>query len=70
MVLCNSLSLQSLLLEAFTLGSAGLAELAPALYHNTSIKMLDMSRNNLNDMESANIFRGILRTNKTMTALD
>jgi Ran GTPase-activating protein (RanGAP) involved in mRNA processing and transport len=47
-----------------------LAELAPALYRNTSIKELDMSDNNLNDMESAEFLRDILRRNKTMTALD
>jgi hypothetical protein len=38
MVLCNIPSLQSLVLTETDLGSAELAELAPALYHNTSIK--------------------------------
>jgi Ran GTPase-activating protein (RanGAP) involved in mRNA processing and transport len=47
-----------------------LAEIAPALYRNTSIKVLDMSRNNLIDMRSAEILRDILRHNKTMTAVD
>jgi Ran GTPase-activating protein (RanGAP) involved in mRNA processing and transport len=70
MVLCNTPCLHSLLLGHCNLGSAGLAELAPALYHNTSVKVLDMSENDLGGMESAEIFRGILRTNKTMTALD
>jgi Ran GTPase-activating protein (RanGAP) involved in mRNA processing and transport len=66
----NIPSLQSLALTDSTVGRAELTELAPALYRNTSIKVLNISRNDLNDMESADIFRGILRTNKTMTALD
>jgi hypothetical protein len=70
MVLCGTSSLQSLVLIYGTLRSAGLAELAPALYHNTSIKMLDISWNSLYDIESAEILRDILRSNKTMTALD
>jgi Ran GTPase-activating protein (RanGAP) involved in mRNA processing and transport len=68
--LCNIRSLQSLDLSYNTLGSTGLAELAPALYHNTSIKVLDISWNRLDDMESAEILRDILCSNKTMTALD
>jgi Ran GTPase-activating protein (RanGAP) involved in mRNA processing and transport len=68
--LCYIPRLQSLDLAHNRLGSAELAELAPALYHNTSIKVLDMSDNNLIDMASARILRGILRRNKTMTALD
>jgi hypothetical protein len=63
-------NLQTLVLTDRTLGSAGLAELAPALYRNTSIKVLDMSNNYLNDIESAEILRDILRSNKTITALD
>jgi Ran GTPase-activating protein (RanGAP) involved in mRNA processing and transport len=47
-----------------------LAELAPALYHNTSIKVLDISGNNLIDMESAGLLRDILRSNKTITTLN
>jgi Ran GTPase-activating protein (RanGAP) involved in mRNA processing and transport len=48
-----------------------LAELAPALYHNTSIKVLDISSaNNLIDMESAESLRDIIRSNKTITTLD
>jgi Ran GTPase-activating protein (RanGAP) involved in mRNA processing and transport len=70
MALCNIPNLQSLVLTGGTLGSAELAELAPALYHNTSIEVLDMSDNFLNDMESAELLRDILRSNKTMTALD
>jgi Ran GTPase-activating protein (RanGAP) involved in mRNA processing and transport len=68
--LCKLPSLQSLLLTGGTLGSAGLAELAPALYHNTSIKVLDISENGLNDMESAELLRDILRSNKAITELD
>jgi hypothetical protein len=70
MALCNIPSLQSLVLKDRTLESAGLAELAPALYQNTSIKVLDMSGNRLSDMESAGILRDILRSNKTITTLD
>jgi Leucine-rich repeat (LRR) protein len=70
MALCGIPSLQSLDLESNCLGSAELAELAPALYHNTSIKVLNMSDNDLNDMESTQLLRDILRNNKTMTALD
>jgi Ran GTPase-activating protein (RanGAP) involved in mRNA processing and transport len=70
MILCNTQSLQTVVLINITLGSAELAELAPALYRNTSIKELDISRNNLNDMESAELLRSILWRNKTMTALD
>jgi hypothetical protein len=68
--LCNIPSLKSLVLTDGTLGSAGLAELAPALYHNTSIKVLDMRRNWLDGLETARLLRDILYSNKTMTALD
>jgi Ran GTPase-activating protein (RanGAP) involved in mRNA processing and transport len=68
--LCNIPSLQSLNLRCTYIGSAALAEFAPALYHNTSIKVLDMSGNHLNGMESATLLRDILRSNKTLTALD
>jgi Ran GTPase-activating protein (RanGAP) involved in mRNA processing and transport len=70
MALCNIPSLQSLVLKDCDLGKNGLTELAPALYHNTSIKELDMSGNHLNDMESAEILQDILRSNKTITTLD
>jgi Ran GTPase-activating protein (RanGAP) involved in mRNA processing and transport len=69
MALCNIPTLQSLILRDRTLESAELAELAPALYRNVSIQMLDISRNGLNDMESAEIVRDILRSNKTITTL-
>jgi hypothetical protein len=64
MALCNIPTLQSLVLSKETLRSAALAELAPALYHNTSIKVLDISGNLLDDMVSAEILRDILRHNK------
>jgi hypothetical protein len=68
--LCNIPSLHSLVLNNGTLGSAELAEIAPALYHNTSIKVLDLSGNDLNDMDSARLLRNIIRNNKIMTALN
>jgi Ran GTPase-activating protein (RanGAP) involved in mRNA processing and transport len=40
------------------------------LYRNTSIKALDMSYSWLVSMESAEILRGVFRSNKTMTALN
>jgi Ran GTPase-activating protein (RanGAP) involved in mRNA processing and transport len=68
-VLRNTPSLQSLDLARNDLGSAGLREIAPALHHNTSIKQLYFSGNRLNDMESAEGLRDILRRNKTITTL-
>jgi hypothetical protein len=68
--LCIMPSLQSLVLTDATMGGSDLAELAPALCHNTSINVLDMSGNRLDGMDSAEIFRAILRSNKTTTALD
>jgi Ran GTPase-activating protein (RanGAP) involved in mRNA processing and transport len=72
MVVCNSPRLQSLDLanNSRMLGSVGLTELAPALYHNTSIKVLDISGNNLNNIESAKLLQEILRCNTTITTLD
>jgi Ran GTPase-activating protein (RanGAP) involved in mRNA processing and transport len=67
--LCSTPSLQTLLLTDSTLGSVGLMELAPALYLNTSIKVINMSRNEWHHMESARLLRDILRSNKTITAL-
>jgi Ran GTPase-activating protein (RanGAP) involved in mRNA processing and transport len=69
MALCNTPSLQSLVLIRNTLCSVGLAELAPTLYRNTSIKELDLTGNDLSNMESAEIVRDILRRNKTITTL-
>jgi hypothetical protein len=68
-VLRNIPSLQSLDLARSDLGSAGLAESARELWHNTSIKVLDLSGNALRGMESAVLLRDILRHNKTITAL-
>jgi Ran GTPase-activating protein (RanGAP) involved in mRNA processing and transport len=70
MALCNIPSLQSLALTYRTLGGAEQAELEPALYHNTSIKVLDISGNHLNDMECAGLLRDIIRRNKNITTLD
>jgi hypothetical protein len=69
-VLRNTPFLQSLDLTGDDLGSAGLEELAPALYHNTSIKELNLSSNRLDNMESAELLRGILRSNKAITVLN
>jgi hypothetical protein len=70
MALRNMPSLQSLALARSNFGSAGLEELASALYHNTSIEVLDVSVNRLDGMESAEILRDILRSNKTITTLN
>ena len=64
LALCNIPSLQSLI------RSAELAELAPSLYSNTSIKELNMPCKGFDNIESARLLRDILRRNKTMTALD
>jgi hypothetical protein len=61
MALCSTPSLQSLDLAR---NSFELAELAPALYRNTSIKVLDISGNWLHDMMSAELLRDIIRRNK------
>jgi Ran GTPase-activating protein (RanGAP) involved in mRNA processing and transport len=66
----NMPSLQTLDLARSHLGSAGLEELTSALYHNKSIEVLDLSLNRLDGMESAEILRDILRSNKTITALN
>jgi Leucine-rich repeat (LRR) protein len=47
-----------------------LAKLVPTSYHNTSIKMLDMSSNQLVSITCARLLRDILCSNKTMTALN
>jgi Ran GTPase-activating protein (RanGAP) involved in mRNA processing and transport len=70
MALCKLPNLHSLILTNNEPGSAGLAELAPALSRNTSIKVLNISLNYLRDVESAEILRDILRSNKTMTTLN
>jgi Ran GTPase-activating protein (RanGAP) involved in mRNA processing and transport len=67
--LCNMPSLHTLVLTGNTLVDADLTELAPALYHNTSIKVLDISEN-YKMVDSTEVVRGILQSNKTMTALE
>jgi hypothetical protein len=61
--------LQYLNLSQNALGSAGLAEIAPALYRNTSIQGVDISGNRLDNLASANALRELLRRNKTITRL-
>jgi Ran GTPase-activating protein (RanGAP) involved in mRNA processing and transport len=68
-VLRRKTSLQSLDLTSCALGSAGLAEISLALYHNTSIKTLDLSNNGLNDIESADVLRKLIRRNQAITSL-
>jgi Ran GTPase-activating protein (RanGAP) involved in mRNA processing and transport len=68
-VLRRNTALESLDLTAIRLGSAGLAEIAPVLYRNTSIKALDLRTNGLDDIESANVLRELIRRNKTITSL-
>jgi hypothetical protein len=68
--LCSIASLQSFTLAYGALGSAELAELASSLYSNTSIKELDLSGNNFNDISCARLLRGIIYRNKTMTTLN
>jgi Ran GTPase-activating protein (RanGAP) involved in mRNA processing and transport len=68
-VLRQNTALQHLSLRGNFLRSAGLAEIAPALYRNTSIKSLDLSNNGLDDIESANVLRELLRCNKTIASL-
>jgi hypothetical protein len=42
---------------------------APMLYRNTSIKSLDLRNNDLDEIESANVLRELIRRNKTITSL-
>jgi Ran GTPase-activating protein (RanGAP) involved in mRNA processing and transport len=70
MTLCKMSSLHTLVLKRNELGSARLASLAPALYHNTSIQVLDLSWNKLDDVKSARLLSDILFRNKTITSLD
>jgi hypothetical protein len=51
------------------LGSAGLAESAPVLYRNASIKSLDLSHNGRDDTEYANVLVETIRRNKTIASL-
>jgi Ran GTPase-activating protein (RanGAP) involved in mRNA processing and transport len=68
-VLRQNTVLESLDLTGSRLGSAGLAEIAPVLYRNTSVKALDLANNGLDDIESANVLRELIRRNKTITSL-
>jgi Ran GTPase-activating protein (RanGAP) involved in mRNA processing and transport len=68
-VLRQNSVLQHLILQHSRLSSAGLADITPVLYRNTSIKTLDLSNNGLDDIESANLLRELLRRNKTITSL-
>jgi Ran GTPase-activating protein (RanGAP) involved in mRNA processing and transport len=68
-VLRQNTLLESLVLESIRLGSASLAEIAPVLYRITSIKVLNLENNGLQDIESANILRELIRRNKTITSL-
>jgi hypothetical protein len=61
--------LESLDLAADFIGSAGLAEIAPVLYRNKLIKVLDLTNNGLHDIESSNALRELIRRNKTITSL-
>jgi Ran GTPase-activating protein (RanGAP) involved in mRNA processing and transport len=70
MALRNTSSLHSLFLASNDLRITELAELAPALYCNTSIKVLNLSENNFAGKTSAAILRDILRSNKTITTLN
>jgi Ran GTPase-activating protein (RanGAP) involved in mRNA processing and transport len=68
-VLRHNTALQYLNLRSSALGIAGLVEIAPVLYGNTSIKTLDLSNNGLDDIESTNVLRELLRRNKTIASL-
>jgi hypothetical protein len=68
-MLRQSTTLQYLDLYLSALGSAGLAEIAPALYRNMLIKTLDLSSNGLDDIESANLLRELLLRNRTITSI-
>jgi Ran GTPase-activating protein (RanGAP) involved in mRNA processing and transport len=68
-VLRQNTTLQSLDLSSCALGSAGLAGIALGLYHNTSIRILNLSRNGLKDFVSACVLGELLRCGKTITSL-
>jgi Ran GTPase-activating protein (RanGAP) involved in mRNA processing and transport len=68
-VLRRNTALESLHLESSGLVSAGLAEIAPVLYSNVSIRVLDLSYNSLDNMESANVLCELIRLNNTITSL-
>jgi Leucine-rich repeat (LRR) protein len=68
-MLRQNTSLQYLYLTSTALGSTGLAEITPVLYRNTSIETLDLSSNGLDNIESANDLRELLRCNKNITSI-
>jgi Ran GTPase-activating protein (RanGAP) involved in mRNA processing and transport len=61
MTLCNTPSLQSLVLTNNFLGTAGLAELASVVPQHVH-QVLDVSENNLNNIGLLRLLRDILRT--------
>jgi Ran GTPase-activating protein (RanGAP) involved in mRNA processing and transport len=67
--ICQNTALQHLIVKQSRLDSVGLAEITLGLYRNTSIKTLDLSSNGLDDSESANMLRELLRRNKTITSI-
>jgi Ran GTPase-activating protein (RanGAP) involved in mRNA processing and transport len=68
-MLRRNTTLECLILRDHRQQSAALAEIASALYRNTSIKVLDISDIGLTDTESANVLRDLMRHNKTITSL-
>jgi Ran GTPase-activating protein (RanGAP) involved in mRNA processing and transport len=68
-VLRQNTALQYLVLTGCALGNANLADIASGLYHHASVKSLDLSCTGLEDIESANILRELIRRNKTITSL-
>jgi Ran GTPase-activating protein (RanGAP) involved in mRNA processing and transport len=68
-VLHQNTTIQHLILRGNHLRNTGLSEIASGLYRNTSIKSLDLSYNGLDDVESANVLRELIRRNKTITSL-
>jgi Ran GTPase-activating protein (RanGAP) involved in mRNA processing and transport len=69
-VLRRNTALHSLDLTSSAFGSAGLAEIAPALYRKTLIKTLYLASNGLDDIKSANALRESIRRSKKITSLN
>jgi Ran GTPase-activating protein (RanGAP) involved in mRNA processing and transport len=65
----HNMELQYHDLASSALGSAGLTEIAPLLYRNTSIKALNLTNNGLHDIDSANVLRELMHRNKTIVSL-
>jgi Ran GTPase-activating protein (RanGAP) involved in mRNA processing and transport len=68
-VLRRNMALESVDMRLSRLWSAGLAEIAPVLYRNASIKSLHLSHNALDEIESANVLGELIRRNKTIAGL-